>query len=82
MLSLFSYTDKIQLHSKICSLLFLVEIFKYVSISHLKNSETIIGERRENKWEISERVTEHERLLTLGKKKQEVVEGEVGGRMG
>ena len=81
MLSLFSYTDKIQLHSKICSLLFLVEIFKYVSISHLKNSETIIGERRENKWEISERETAHERLLTLGNERG-VVEREVGGGLG
>ena len=27
------------------------------------------GERRENKWEISVRGTEHERLLTLGKSK-------------
>ena len=27
------------------------------------------GERRENEWEISERETEHERLLTLGKNK-------------
>ena len=26
----------------------------------------IIGERRENEWEISVRETEHERLLTLG----------------
>ena len=24
------------------------------------------GERRENEWEISVRITEHERLLTLG----------------
>ena len=39
------------------------------------------GERRENEWEISERVTEHERLLTLGNK-QGVVEGEVGGGLG
>ena len=41
----------------------------------------IIGERRENEWEISERETEHERLLTLGNE-QAVVEGEgrgVGG---
>ena len=38
-------------------------------------------ERRDNKWEISERETEHERLLTLGNE-QGVVEGEVGGRMG
>ena len=36
------------------------------------------GERRENEWEISVRVTEDERLLTLGNE-QEVVEGEVGG---
>ena len=38
-------------------------------------------ERRENEWEISERVTEHERLLTLGNK-QGVVERAVGGGMG
>ena len=41
----------------------------------------IIGERRENEWEKSERVTKHERLLTLGNE-QGVVEGEVGGLMG
>ena len=41
----------------------------------------IIEERRENEWEISERETEHERLLTL-ENEQGVVEGEVGGRMG
>ena len=40
----------------------------------------IIGERKENEWEISVRVTEHERLLTLGNE-QGVVEGEVGGWM-
>ena len=39
------------------------------------------GERRENEWEISERVTDHERLLTLGKE-QGVVERDVSGRMG
>ena len=39
------------------------------------------GERRENEWEISERETEHERLLTLGNELG-VVEGEVGGGMG
>ena len=33
---------------------------------------------RKNKWEISERETEHERLLTLGNELG-VVEGEVGG---
>ena len=32
------------------------------------------GERRENEWEISERVTTHERRLTLGNE-QGVVEG-------
>ena len=36
-----------------------------------------IRERRENEWEKSERVMEHERLLTLGNE-QGVVEGEVG----
>ena len=41
----------------------------------------IIRERRKNEWEKSERVTEHERLLTLGNE-QEVVEGEMGGEMG
>ena len=41
----------------------------------------IIGERRENEWEISERVIEHERLLILGNE-QGVVEGEVGRGMG
>ena len=35
------------------------------------------GERRKNKWEISERETERERLLTLGIE-QGVVEREVG----
>ena len=39
------------------------------------------GERRENEWEISERETEHERLLTLGNE-QGVVEREVGRRLG
>ena len=39
------------------------------------------GERRKNEWEVSERDTEHERLLTLGKE-QGVVEREVGGVWG
>ena len=39
------------------------------------------GERREKEWEISERVTEHEGILTLGNE-QGVVEGEVGEAMG
>ena len=38
------------------------------------------GERRKYEWEISERETEHERLLTLGN--EGVVEGEVGGGWG
>ena len=36
------------------------------------------GEKRENEWRISERVTEHERLLTLGNV-QDVVKAEVRG---
>ena len=40
----------------------------------------IKGERRENEWEISLRVMEHERLQTLGNE-QGVVEREVGGGM-
>ena len=39
------------------------------------------GERRENEWEISERETKHERLLTLGKE-YGVVEREVVGGWG
>ena len=39
------------------------------------------GESRENEWEISVRVTEHERHLTLGNE-QGVVEREVGRRRG
>ena len=41
----------------------------------------IIGERRENEWEISERETEHERLLSIGNERG-VVEGETGRGMG
>ena len=40
-----------------------------------------IREGRRNEWEISEKETKHERLLTLGNE-QRVVEGEVGGGMG
>ena len=36
------------------------------------------GENRKNEWEISERETEYERLLTLGNETGGV-EGEVGG---
>ena len=41
----------------------------------------IKGERRENKWKVSERVTGHERLLTLGNE-QVLVQGEVGREWG
>ena len=47
----------------------------------LKIVKWIIGERRENEWEKFERVTKHERLLTLGNE-QGVVEGEMGRGMG
>ena len=41
------------------------------------------GERRKNEWEISERATEYERLLTLGKELWEgVVVSEVAGGRG
>ena len=40
-----------------------------------------IRKGRRSVWEISERETEHERLLTLGNE-QGVVEREVGKRMG
>ena len=36
------------------------------------------GERRKNEWEISERETEHGKLLSLGKELR-VMEGEEGG---
>ena len=35
-------------------------------------------ERRKNEWEISERETEHERLITLGNELGGGVKGEVG----
>ena len=41
----------------------------------------IIGERRENEWEKSERETGHERLLTLGNEEGVVEPGEVGREM-
>ena len=37
------------------------------------------GERRKNEWEISERETEHGRLLTLGNELLGVVEGRRAG---
>ena len=50
-------------------------------MGNIKNSEREKGERRENEWEISVRVTEHERLLTLGNE-QGVVEREMGRGLG
>ena len=50
-------------------------------MGNIKIVKGIKGERRENEWEISERETEHERLLTL-ENEQEVVEGEGGRGMG
>ena len=40
--------------------------------------KNVLVGRRKNEWEISERETEHERLLTLGNELG-VVEEEVGG---
>ena len=56
-------------------------LYGLIYLGNIKNSERNKGERRENEWEISERETELERLLTLGNE-LEVVEGEVGGRWG
>ena len=42
----------------------------------------IIGERRENEWEKSEKVTEHERLLTLGNEQRVVEAGQGDGVTG
>ena len=43
---------------------------KHYMVSFIQGIQKIVkgnkGERRENKWEILMRVTEHERLLTLG----------------
>ena len=50
-------------------------------MGNIKIVKGIIGERRENEWVKSERVTEHKRLLTLGNE-QGVVEREVGKGMG
>ena len=39
----------------------------------------IKGERRENEWEKSEKVTKHERLLTLGNEQRVAEERRLGG---
>ena len=46
-------------------------------MGNIKNSEREKRGKEKNEWEISERMTEHERLLTLGNE-QGVVEREVG----
>uniref|UniRef100_A0A8C0KM91 Uncharacterized protein n=1 Tax=Canis lupus dingo TaxID=286419 RepID=A0A8C0KM91_CANLU len=56
----------------------------YNPYSHLTYNNYRLGGNpgtNKNEWEISERVTEYERLLTLGNE-QRVVEGEVGRGMG
>ena len=50
-------------------------------MGNIKIVKEIIGARRENEWEKSERETNQERLRTLGNE-QSVVEGEVGRGMG
>ena len=44
-------------------------MYGLILTGNIKKLKEIKGERRENKWEVSVRVTEHERLLTLGKNK-------------
>ena len=56
-------------------------LYGLIHLENIKNRKGNKGERRENEWEISVRMTEYERLLTLGNK-QEVVEGEVGEVLG
>ena len=41
-------------------------MYSLIHLGNIKIVKEIIGERRENVWEISERVTEYEQLLTLG----------------
>ena len=50
-------------------------------MGNIKNSEREKRGKEKNEWEISERMTEHERLLTLGNE-QGAVEGEVDEGMG
>ena len=50
-------------------------------MGNIRNSERDYRERKENEWEISVRVTEHERLLTLGSE-QGVVERDMGRGLG
>ena len=56
-------------------------LYGFIHLGNINNSEGIKGERRENEWEKSERVTKHERYLTLGNE-QGVMEREVGGGWG
>ena len=50
-------------------------------MGNIKIVKEIIGERRKNEWEISLKMTEHERHLILGNE-QGVVEREVDGGWG
>ena len=49
-------------------------LYVLIHLGNIKNVKGNKGQRRENEWEISERETEPERLLTLGNKPG-VVEG-------
>ena len=50
-------------------------------MGNIRNSERDYRGKRENEWEKLERLTKHERLLTL-ENEQGVVEGEAGRGMG
>ena len=57
-------------------------LYDLIHLGKIKIVKGNKGERRKNEWEMSERETEHERPLTLGKE-QGVVEREMGaGRWG
>ena len=56
-------------------------LYGLIHLGNIKIVKGNKGERRENEWEISVRVIEHERLLTLGNK-QGVVVKEVGRGLG
>ena len=58
-----------------CSTILLTALCLIILVSHFP---ILFIQRRKNEWEISERETEHERLLTLGIER-EVVKSEVGG---
>ena len=55
-------------------------LYGLIHLENIKNMKGNKGERRENEWEISERVTKHERLLILGN--EQGVEREEGEGIG